>query len=75
MVIGWLRTYWRQPKLWMGMACLLGVHFLIFVPVLRTYPEWRIFWFWPVVTVEAGLSGTVMETLLGRKPGKRHGSK
>jgi hypothetical protein len=60
------REYWSRPRFWLAMAGLLGVHLLVFIPVLRVYPEWRPIWFVPILIVEAGSFGAILFLLFGR---------
>ena len=48
------RRHWRRPIFWSGVAGLLAVHLVVFVIVLRNYPEWRLVWFIPVAIAEGG---------------------
>ncbi len=59
------REYWRRPGFWLAIASLLVVHLLAFVVILRTYPQWRGIWFWPVVIVEGGMFGAILYLLFG----------
>ena len=59
------RAYWRRLGFWLAIAGLLVVHLLVFVPILRVYPEWRGIWFVPVIIVEGGLFGAILYLLFG----------
>jgi len=61
------RDYWRRPGFWLALAGLLVVHLLAFVAILRTYPQWRMIWFIPVVIVEGGLFGAILYLLFGSR--------
>ncbi len=63
------KAYWRRLGFWLAIAGLLVVHLLVFVAILRAYPQWREIWFWPVVIVEAGLFGAILYLLFG---GREH---
>jgi hypothetical protein len=54
------RAYWRSLDFWVVIAGLLIVHLLVFIAVLRPYPQWRGIWFMPVVIVEGGLFGAIL---------------
>ena len=51
--IGKSREHWHRPMFWLTIVSLLGVHLLVFIAVLRSYPQWRMIWFLPIVVVEA----------------------
>ena len=61
------RAYWRHASFWLVIAGLLVVHLLLFVAILRVYPQWREIWFWPVMVVEAGLFGAILYLLFGER--------
>jgi hypothetical protein len=44
----------------------LVVHLLLFVAILRVYPQWRGVWFVPVIIVEGGLFGAILYLLFGK---------
>jgi hypothetical protein len=54
---------WRHRNFWFAIACLLTIHSLAFVAILRIYPEWRGIWFWPTTVVEAGIFGGTLAWL------------
>ena len=58
------RERWHRPTFWLTVAGLLAVHLLGFVAILRSYPEWRMIWFMPVVIVEAGLFSIILDMLV-----------
>ena len=64
------RGYWSRPAFWLSCAAVLAVHLAIFIPVLRAYPEFRPFWFVPIVVIEAALAGAICGPLL-RRPTRR----
>jgi hypothetical protein len=55
----------HQVTFWLAAAGLFIVHFLVFVAILRCYPQWRMIWFMPIVIVEAGLFSVILNLLLG----------
>jgi len=59
------RAYWRRLGFWLAIAGLLVVHLLVFVVVLRAYPQWRGIWFMPLVIIEGGLFGAILYLLFG----------
>ena len=63
--IGKSREHWHRPMFWLTILGLLGIHLLAFVAVLRSYPQWRMIWFLPIVGVEAGLFWIVLDALFG----------
>lgn|GEM_PF-3465685 len=63
------REHWHRPMFWLTMMGLLAVHLLAFLAVLRSYPQWRMVWFMPIVVIEAGLFWTILNALFG--PPKR----
>ena len=60
------REYWNRPAFWMICAGLLIVHLAIFIPVLRTYPEFKLVWWVPIVIAEASVFGIICDMLLMR---------
>lgn len=60
-------AYRTKAKFWLAMATLLLTHLVIFVPILRLYPEWRPIWFVPVVVVEAGLWDILLSATVLRR--------
>ena len=54
---------WRHWSFWLVIACLLTIHCLAFVAILRIYPDWRVIWFWPTSIVEAGVFGGLLAWL------------
>lgn len=61
------RAYWRRLGFWLAIAGLLVVHLLVFVCILRAYPQWRAIWFVPVLIVEGGLFGAILYLLFGER--------
>jgi hypothetical protein len=57
------RQRWSHWSFWFAIACLLTVHSLAFVAILRIYPQWRMIWFWPITVAEAGLFGGTLAWL------------
>jgi hypothetical protein len=64
------RGYWSRRAFWLSCAGVLAVHLAIFIPILRTYPGFRPFWFVPIVVVEAAAAGAICGPLL-RRPTRR----
>jgi len=56
-----------SSDVWLAVAGLLAVHLLAFVAILRSYPQWRMIWFMPVVVLEAGLFSVIVNMLLGNR--------
>ncbi|MFZ0293285.1 MAG: hypothetical protein WAL52_06740 [Candidatus Sulfotelmatobacter sp.] len=59
------RAYWRCLGFWLAITGLLVVHLLVFVAILRAYPQWREIWFLPVMIVEGALFGAVLYLIFG----------
>jgi hypothetical protein len=59
------RERWHRPMFWLAVVGLLVVHLLTFAEILRSYAEWRMIWFLPVVIFEAGLFSIILNVLLG----------
>jgi O-antigen/teichoic acid export membrane protein len=57
------RRRWHHWSFWFAIACLLTIHCLAFVAILRIYPDWRVIWFWPITVVEAGIFGATLAWL------------
>ncbi|HZW91563.1 MAG TPA: hypothetical protein VFF64_01180 [Candidatus Eremiobacteraceae bacterium] len=64
-IISKSRKRWHQLTFWLTVVGLLTIHLLAFVAILRSYPQWRMIWFVPVVIVEAGLFSVILNVLLG----------
>ena len=60
------RTYWTRPAFWLILVGVLIVHLAFFIPVLRSYPDFRLVWWVPIVIVEAGIFGVICDMLLLR---------
>jgi hypothetical protein len=61
------RRRWSHWSFWLVIACLLTIHSLAFVAILRIYPQWRMIWFWPITVAEAGLFGATLAWLFPEK--------
>ncbi len=61
------REYWNRPAFWLICAGVLIVHLAVFIPVLRTYPDFRLVWWVPIVIAEAAVFGIICDLLLMRK--------
>ncbi len=61
------REYWNRPAFWFLCTAALTVHFGIFVPVLRGYPDFKAIWWVPIVIVEASIFSVIFEMLLIRR--------
>ncbi len=61
------RAYWGRPGFWLATTGLLVVHLLLFIAVLRAYPQWRGIWFVPVIIAEGGLFGAILYLLFGER--------
>jgi hypothetical protein len=59
------RERWNRPSFWLAAVGLLAVHLLAFAAILRSYPDWRMIWFIPIVIVEAGLFSIILNMLFG----------
>jgi cytochrome bd-type quinol oxidase subunit 2 len=69
------RRRWRHWSFWLAIACLLTLHCLAFVAILRIYPDWRVIWFWPITVVEAGAFGGMLAWLFPERRTKMKGHK
>jgi|ERR1700733_11530571 hypothetical protein len=58
------RKYWRVRAFWFILAGLLCLHLLVFILILRNFPDFRVIWYAPIVIVEAGIFGGVYDLLL-----------
>ena len=58
---------WSHWSFWFAIACLLTIHCLAFVAILRIYPDWRMIWFWPTTVAEAGIFGGTLVWLFPEK--------
>lgn len=63
-ILKYYRAFWNRPALWLCCAGVLTVHLAIFIPILRSYPEFRPLWFVPIVVVEAAIAGAICGPLL-----------
>jgi hypothetical protein len=59
------RQLWRRWSFWFAITCLMTIHCLAFVAILRVYPHWRVIWFWPITVAEAGIFGGTLFWLFG----------
>jgi hypothetical protein len=64
---------WPHWSFWLVIACLLTIHSLAFVAILRIYPEWRMIWFWPTTVAEAGMFGGTLAWLFPERRPKLKG--
>jgi cytochrome bd-type quinol oxidase subunit 2 len=67
------RRRWRHWSFWLVIACLLMIHCLAFVAILRAYPDWRMIWFWPITVVEAGVFGGALAWLFPERRARIRG--
>jgi hypothetical protein len=58
--------YWNRPAFWLICVGVLVVHLAVFIPVLRSYPEFRLAWWVPIVIAEAAVFGVMCDMLLMR---------
>jgi len=68
-MLKYFRPFWNRPALWLCCAGVLVVHLAIFIPILRSYPEFRPVWFVPIVIVEAAAAGAICGPVV-RGPGE-----
>jgi hypothetical protein len=64
------RRRWSHWSFWLAIVCLLTIHCLAFVAILRIYPDWRVIWFWPITVVEGGIFGVTLAWLFPEKHAK-----
>ncbi len=67
------RRRWGHRSFWLAIACLLTIHCLAFVAILRIYPDWRAIWFWPITVVEAGVFGVTLAWLFPERQARIKG--
>jgi hypothetical protein len=67
------RQRWSHRSFWFAIACLLTIHCLAFVAILRIYPDWRVIWFWPITVAEAGVFGGTLAWLFPETPTRMKG--
>ena len=58
------RAYWNRPLFWLICAGVLLVHLAVFIPVLRSYPEFRLVWWVPIIVIEASVFGPICDLFL-----------
>lgn len=58
------RAYWNRPVFWLICVGVLVVHLTVFIPILRSYREFRSVWWVPIVLVEASVFGPLCDLLL-----------
>jgi hypothetical protein len=61
------REYWSKTSFWITCAVALAVHLAVFIPLVRLYPDFRPFWFVPIVIVEAGIFGMICDFILNQQ--------
>jgi hypothetical protein len=61
---------WSHWSFWLVIACLLTIHSLAFVAILRIYPQWRVIWFWPTTVAEGGMFGATLAWLFPERHAK-----
>jgi hypothetical protein len=67
------RRRWLHWSFWLATACLLTIHCLAFIAILRIYPDWRVIWFWPMTVAEAGIFGGTLAWLFPEKRARSMG--
>jgi hypothetical protein len=65
------RRYWGRVTFWFTCAGILVLHLAIFVPILRSYPEFPPFWYVPILIVEASVIGVVCGPMFDRPRHRR----
>lgn len=65
------RRYWSRPIFWLTVAIMLCIHLAVFIAILRSYPDFRPFWFVPATIVEAGAFGAICGVLLDGSNARR----
>jgi hypothetical protein len=58
------RKYWRVVSFWFILTGLVCLHLLVFILILRNFPDFRVIWYVPIVILEAGIFGGVYDLLL-----------
>ncbi len=67
------RRRWHHWSFWFAITCLLTIHCLAFVAILRKYPDWRVIWFWPITVAEAGIFGGTLAWLFPERATRMKG--
>src|SRR6266550_8062448 len=49
------REHWTRVSFWFTFGGALVAHLAVFIPLVRLYPEFKPFWYVPIVIVEAGI--------------------
>jgi hypothetical protein len=57
------RERWTRSTFWLAVVGLLAGHLLVFVTILKNYPQTRPVWFACVAVVEAGILGAFLDAL------------
>jgi hypothetical protein len=68
------RRRWQHWGFWLVIVGLLTIHCLAFLAILRTYPDWRVIWFWPITVVEAGVFGGMLAWLIPERRARIKGN-
>jgi hypothetical protein len=70
------RSMWMQPKFWMAVTGFLAIHLAVFVPILRSYPQWRVVWFAFITPPEAAVFGMSLDIFFAHpaKKTRRNGN-
>ena len=71
-VVRQFRPHWYRWNFWLAALAFLVTHGLIFVNILRVYPDWRPIWFWPTTMLEAVAIGGTIEWLFPEKHLRHH---
>lgn len=58
------RPYWRRSGFWIALAGALAAHSVIFILLLRAYPEFKPAWYVPIIVAEAVIFGTICGAVL-----------
>ena len=61
------RRFWRRLSFWLTLVGILVLHLLGFTLLLRNFPEWRMFWYVPIMIVEVVLVALLVETVVHRR--------
>ena len=60
------RRYWNRKAFWFACFGLLLVHLAVFIPVLNSFPDFRPFWWVPIIIAEGGIFGATVGLLVQR---------
>lgn len=60
------KRYWARPVFWLSLAGFLGIHLTVFIELLHSYPDFRVFWFVSIGMVEGAVFEIACMSLFDR---------